>query len=59
MRCEKWIKKGNLSERGEFVSLPIFCFAAPGTPKGLDPVVLEQCSNPFFAYFLWRSKESK
>jgi hypothetical protein len=43
MRCEKWKKKGNLSERSEFVSLPIFCFAAPGTPKGLDPAVAFLC----------------
>jgi hypothetical protein len=39
MRCEKWKKRGNLSERSEFVSPPIFCFAAPGSPKDLDPAV--------------------
>ena len=48
-----------MSERSELFSLPIFRIAAPGSPKGLDPVALEQCSNPFFAYFLWRSKESE
>jgi hypothetical protein len=29
------IKKGNLSERSEFVSLPDLCATTPGTPKGL------------------------
>jgi hypothetical protein len=53
------IKKRNLSERSEFVSLPDLSAAPTGTPKGRRIVALEQCSNPFFAYFLWRSKESK
>jgi len=56
---QKMEKEGRLSERSEFSVLPIFCIASPGSPKGLDPVALEQCSNPFFAYFLWRSKESE
>ena len=37
------IKKGNLSERSELFSLPIFRFAAPGSPKDLDPAVAFFC----------------
>ncbi len=43
-----------MSERSELFSLPDFHLLAPGTPEGgYDPAVA------FFAYFLWRDKESE
>jgi hypothetical protein len=49
----KWIKKASLFERSEFRSFPIFCLAQLGTRRAVA------AWSPFFAYFLWRSKESK
>ena len=49
----KWIKKALLSERSEFRSFPIFYPAQLGSRR---PVA---AWSPFFAYFLWRSKESE
>ncbi len=49
----KWIKKALLSERSEFQSFPIFCPAQMGTRRAVT------VASPFFAYFLWRSKESE
>ncbi|MFC3178103.1 hypothetical protein [Undibacterium amnicola] len=49
----KWIKKALLSERSEFQGFPIFCPAQLGSRR---PVA---AWSPFFAYFLWRSKESE
>jgi hypothetical protein len=49
----KWIKKALLSERSEFQGFPIFCLAQLGSRR---PVA---AWAPFFAYLLWRSKESK
>jgi hypothetical protein len=49
----KWIKKASLFERSEFRSFPIFCPAQLGSRR---PVA---AWSPFFAYFLWRSKESE
>ncbi|MBC3874345.1 hypothetical protein [Undibacterium flavidum] len=49
----KWIKKVALFERSEFRHFPIFCLAQLGSRR---PVA---AWSPFFAYFLWRSKESE
>ena len=43
-----------MSERSELFSLPDLCVASTGTPEGGD-----ESRSPFFAYFLWRSKESE
>jgi len=47
----KWIKKASLFERSEFRSFPIFYPAQLGSRR---PVA---AWSPFFASFLWRSKE--
>jgi hypothetical protein len=47
----KWIKKASLFERSEFRSFPIFCPAQLGTRRAVA------AWSPFFASFLWRSKE--
>jgi hypothetical protein len=46
-------QKRNMSERSELVSLPDFGAAAAGTRRAAASRSL------FFAYFLWRDKESK
>jgi hypothetical protein len=49
------IKKGNLSERSEFVSLPDLCVASTGTSRS-------EATNRgrlSLLTFLWRSKESE
>jgi hypothetical protein len=51
VRDRKWIKKASLFERNEFRSFPIFCLAQLGTRRAVA------AWSPFFASFLWRSKE--
>ena len=46
-------KKRNMSERSELVSFPDFGYAPTGTRRAAA------VRSPFFAYFLWRSKESE
>jgi hypothetical protein len=46
-------KKVLLFERSEFQHFPIFCPAQLGTRRAVA------AWSPFFAYFLWRSKESE
>jgi len=46
-------QKRNMSERSELVSFPDFGGAAAGTRRAASSRSL------FFAYFLWRGKESK
>ena len=53
VRGRKWKKKASLFERSEFRSFPIFCLAQLGTRRAVA------AWSPFFAYFLWRSKESE
>ena len=53
VRDRKWIKKVLLSERSEFQHFPIFCLAQLGTRRAVA------AWSPFFASFLWRSKERK
>ena len=43
-----------MSERSEFFSLPDLCLTTPGTPAGGYDLAVA-----FFAYFLWRAKESE
>ena len=57
-RAAKRKKKRNLFElraqRGRVISLPALSLAFSGTPEGGSSP-----RSPFFAYFLWRSKESE
>src|SRR5450830_1102882 len=61
-RCQR-VKIGLRREKCLSVAscfpFPIFTCWRREPRRGYDPVALEQCSNPFFAYFLWRSKESE
>jgi hypothetical protein len=45
------IKKGGLSERSEFASLP--------SPRHKSKESFAISGAPFFAYFLWQDKESE
>src|SRR5450830_1094734 len=61
-RCQR-VKIGLRREKCLSVAscfpFPIFTCWRREPRRGYDPVVLEQCSNPSFAYFSWRSKKSE